>query len=56
MTGTLGLFLLAAVAVVGGLLLDHFGLTGPNPRPITLGRVVGAGIILLGVALFLGLR
>ena len=53
--GTVGWFLLAVVAVIVALLVDHFGLVGRAPRPVTLGRVVGAGLILLGVALFLGL-
>lgn len=52
----MGWFLLAVVVVGGALLVDHFGLAGRDPRPITLGRVVGSGLILLGVALFLGLR
>jgi len=51
-----GWFLLAVVVVVGALLVDHFGLAGRDPRPVTLGRVVGAGLILLGIALFYGLR
>ncbi|MDP9455359.1 MAG: DMT family transporter [Actinomycetota bacterium] len=51
--GTGGLFLLAAVAVIVDLLVDHFGLAGRKPRPLTLGRAVGAGLILLGVALLL---
>ena len=53
--GTVGWFLLAVVAVIVALLVDHFGLAGRAARPVTLGRVVGAGLILLGVALFLGL-
>ena len=53
--GTVGWFLLAVVAVIVALLVDHFGLAGRAPHPVTLGRVVGAGLILLGVALFLGL-
>lgn len=50
-----GWFLLAVVAVIAVLLVDHFGLAGREPRPVSLGRIVGAGLILLGVALFLGL-
>ena len=53
--GTVGWFLLAVIAVIAALLVDHLGLAGRDPRPVTLGRVVGAGLILLGVALFLGL-
>lgn len=49
-------FLLVVVLIAGALLVDHLGFAGRDPRPITLGRVVGAGFILLGVALFLGLR
>ena len=51
----MGWFALAVVALIVALLVDHFGLAGRDPRPLTPGRVVGAGLILLGVALFLGL-
>lgn len=46
----------ATVAVFGALLLDHFGFAGRNPRLITPGRIIGAMLILAGVALFVGLR
>ncbi len=46
----------AAVAPIMALLVGHFGLAGRAPRPISLGRVLGAGLIRLGVPLFLGLR
>ena len=49
-------FLLAAVVMIVVLLLDHFGLAGRERRTVTLGRALGATLILLGVALFLGLR
>lgn len=48
--------MLAAVVMIAVLLLDHFGLAGRERRPVTLGRALGATLILLGVALFLGLR
>jgi hypothetical protein len=37
-------------------LAGHLGLVGREPRPITLGRIIGAGLILLGVALVLWFR
>ena len=48
--------MLAAVVMVVVLLLEHFGLAGRERRAVTLGRTLGATLILLGVALFLGLR
>lgn len=54
--GTLFWFGLSAVALSVALLLDHFGLAGRIPRRISPGRILGACLILLGVALFLGLR
>ncbi|MDP9479579.1 MAG: DMT family transporter [Actinomycetota bacterium] len=52
----MGWFLLTAVVIIVALLLDHVGLAGRERRPITLGRIVGVALILLGVALFLGLH
>lgn len=49
----MGWFLLAVVAVVGALTLDHLGVAGGSPRPVTLGRAVGGFLVLLGVALLL---
>ncbi len=43
LTGTVGWFSLMVVAVTIALLADHFGLAGQRPRPVTLGRVAGAG-------------
>ncbi len=47
---------MTAVVIIVALLLDHVGLAGRERRPITLGRIVGVALILLGVALFLGLH
>jgi uncharacterized membrane protein YdcZ (DUF606 family) len=44
-------FLFVAVVVIGALALDHSGVFGGRSRPITLGRIAGVGLILLGVAL-----
>lgn len=49
----IGWFLLAVLVVIGALLVDHLGLVGREPKPITLGRIIGAGLMLLGVALVL---
>src|SRR5215207_6629075 len=37
----IGWFLLAVLVVIGALLVDHLGLVGCEPRPITLGRIIG---------------
>jgi len=37
--------------VAAGLVLDHRGWLGVQPRPITLWRLAGAAIVLAGVAL-----
>jgi uncharacterized membrane protein YdcZ (DUF606 family) len=52
----IGWFLLAVLVVIGALLVDHLGLVGREHRPITLGRIIGAGLMLLGVALVLWFR
>ena len=49
-------FILAVVVVKGTLRVDHLGLVGREPRPITLGRIIGTGRMLLGVALVLWFR
>jgi uncharacterized membrane protein YdcZ (DUF606 family) len=46
-------FILAATLLAGALLLDHYGLTGRERRPITLGRVLGALALLGGLVLIL---
>ena len=53
LTARLGAALFIAL-VVGGqllcsLLLDHFALMGLNEQPVTLGRVVGATLVVTGV-------
>jgi uncharacterized membrane protein YdcZ (DUF606 family) len=48
-------FLLSAIIIGGVLLMDHFGLAGREKRPVTVGRAIGATLMLLGVALILGL-
>lgn len=45
-------FLAIAVLLLVAIGLDHFGLVGYEIRPITTGRVIGAALILLGIALF----
>src|SRR5215207_788958 len=52
----IGWFLLAVLVVIGALLVDHLGLVGREPKPITLGRIIGAGLMLLGEALVLWFR
>jgi len=52
----IGWSLLAVLVVIGALLVDHLGLVGRESRPITLGRIIGAGLMLLGVALVLWFR
>lgn len=52
----IGWFLLAVLVVIGALLVDHLGLVGREPRPITFGRIIGAGLMLLGVALVFWFR
>jgi uncharacterized membrane protein YdcZ (DUF606 family) len=47
------LFALAATLLAGALLLDHYGLVGRERRPITLGRLLGALALLVGLVLFL---
>lgn len=44
---------MAAVLLAGALLVDHFGLIGLEPRPVTALRVAGALLLLLGLAVFL---
>jgi bacterial/archaeal transporter family-2 protein len=53
LTARLGAALFIAL-VVGGqllcsLLLDHFALMGLNEQPVTLGRVIGATLVVTGV-------
>jgi uncharacterized membrane protein YdcZ (DUF606 family) len=52
----IGWFLLAVLLVIGVLLVDHLGLLGREPKPFTLGRIIGAGLMVLGVALVLWFR
>ena len=52
----IGWILLAVLVVIGTLLVDHLGLLSREPRPIILGRIIGAGLMLLGVALVLWFR
>ena len=51
----LGVSLTVSIMVFGqvaaGLVLDHWGLLGVQTRPITLRRLAGAELVLLGVAL-----
>jgi uncharacterized membrane protein YdcZ (DUF606 family) len=44
-----------AAVLFAALALDHFGLVGRGPRPITPGRVFGVVLILCGLALALRL-
>ena len=34
-----------------GVVLDHFGAFGIEPRPVSLGRIAGLGLVVLGVLL-----
>jgi transporter family-2 protein len=54
----IGLFLAAVIAgqLAGGVLLDHIGAFGATPRPLDPARLVGIGVLLLGVALVRGVR
>jgi transporter family-2 protein len=51
----LGTSLAVSIVLLGqvgaGLLLDHRGWLGVRPRPITMWRLVGAVMVLAGVAL-----
>jgi bacterial/archaeal transporter family-2 protein len=44
-------FLAAMVAgqLIASLVIDHFGLTGLDVRPVTLSRILGAGLVFAGV-------
>ncbi len=53
---TVGWVLLAVVAMIVALLVDHLGFAGREARPVTLGRVLGTGFIFVGLALFLAYR
>ncbi len=48
-----GVLLTAAIAgqLLGAIVLDHFGLLGLTKNPITVTRVAGIGLVLLGVLL-----
>ena len=48
-----GVLLTAAIAgqLLGAIVLDHFGLLGLARNPITVTRVAGIGLVLLGVLL-----
>jgi len=45
------LALVLAGHMIASLALDHLGLVGYPVRPITLTRLVGAGLIVVGIAL-----
>ena len=53
-----GLFLGSIIAgqLLCGLLLDHIGAFGTQPRPVDAMRLLGAGALLLGVILIRGFR
>jgi transporter family-2 protein len=34
-----------------GVILDHFGAFGIEPRPVSLGRIAGLALVVLGVLL-----
>lgn len=54
----IGLFLGSVIAgqLLGGLTVDHIGAFGVETRPIDLMRVVGVGVLLVGVMLIRGFR
>lgn len=47
-------FILAVVVgqVLGAMLMDHFGLAGLAAQPVGVGKLVGAGCVLLGFVVF----
>lgn len=47
------LFIAAAIAgqLLTSLILDHFGLLGAERQPITLWRLVGVGLLIVGITL-----
>ena len=47
------LTILVASQFIVGALLDHFGILGADLRPLTLTRLVGIGVMLLGVWLII---
>lgn len=53
-----GLFLGSIIAgqLLGGLLIDHFGAFGTEPRPIDAMRLLGVAALFLGVVLIRGFR
>jgi uncharacterized membrane protein YdcZ (DUF606 family) len=46
-------FVLAATAMIGALIVDHFGLFGLERRAIGPWRILGTGLLLFGLALIL---
>jgi bacterial/archaeal transporter family-2 protein len=52
---TLGAATLLSVAIAGqmtfALVLDHYGLVGFPQRPMSLGRVIGVGLLVAGVVM-----
>ena len=49
-------FALVTIALIGAVLVDHFGLLGRERHPITPGRIAGVTVILIGLALYLAWR
>jgi transporter family-2 protein len=45
--------ILVASQFIVGALLDHFGILGADLRPLNLNRIVGIGVMLLGVWLII---
>lgn len=45
------LVLVVAGQMVAAVLVDHFGLMGLTPRPVTLARLAGVALILIGAVL-----
>lgn len=41
--------IIVAAQLIVAALLDHFGLLGASARPLDLGRLVGIGVLVLGV-------
>ncbi len=46
------LFLIILGQLLMGMLIDHFGLIGMSTNPITLSKIIGIGIVTLGMSIF----
>ena len=44
-----GMTILVAVQLITGAVLDHFGLLGAAPRPLDLTKILGMGVLVVGI-------